>query len=184
MLKSLLNFLGRNWFGILLALAVLWWHNRPVPQPPSRSETREIEQIRKELGQDEKAVTVIKRNRVYHVSKSSGTPATVIYAPPEGSVSVVEKENGTTVIKVKNKGFCFRPGMGVMLFQERTSPVGDLKFAYMNRWGAVGGFYLNRQSGFRGYVGASYLVTKYGNTSAVVGMDNKLNLGIGVRVSF
>ncbi len=105
------------------------------------------------------------------------------YLPTQGSVSVEVKEDGTTKVDIKNKGFTFEPQLG-LLVQDRLYAHIGFRLAYWNRWGLVagGGASLDRKA--IGYVGASYMLDqiKLRNTSVFIAYTTKREMAVGVSV--
>lgn len=64
------------------------------------------------------------------------------YVPPEGSITIKEtiisKDKTKTEVKIKNKGFIFKPGMGI-LYSKKLYPELDFKWAYLGRYSSTFG---------------------------------------------
>lgn len=59
------------------------------------------------------------------------------FIPPEGSIiTKVDKEKNVTTI-IKNKGVCFRPGVGIGFYQKRMHILASSKVLYWGRYGGI-----------------------------------------------
>lgn len=144
-----------------------------------------VNDLAKTLKPDDRAKTVVAGDRVVSVSRMPGTPEVsgrVRYLPPEGRTEITVKENGEVLVNVRNKGFCFRPGIGVASFGGNFSPVLDVGLAYWNRYGAVVGTGLERSTFQRPYAGVKFQVIR--NTGVFVGYSIAKDIVAGVRLTF
>lgn len=57
----------------------------------------------------------------------------IVYVPKEGTITIIEKDNGSVETQIKNKGFTLRYGFGIG-FQDKLYPQLDLKFYYFNQY--------------------------------------------------
>ncbi len=112
----------------------------------------------------------------------------VKYLPAEGDVTIKkdEKTNIETVV-VKNKGFCFRPGIA-LVYSDKLDGALDCKFLYWDRYSAGLGVNLDY-----GYLwGSRHLddvsLNLLKNTEAIAGIGKTFNGGVtrfvlGIRIN-
>ena len=108
----------------------------------------------------------------------------IIYKPQEGSVSVSQPIDGSDIkIVVKNKGFTFRPGFGLLYDFNKLNPEIDSKLVFYSRYSS--GIFLYRH-------GAGVFVSRHIDDLvpfkalnselflgySLVGNNNKLNFGL------
>jgi len=131
---------------ILSIMLVIKTKQFNVEQDKNLSSAGSIESLKKELkfNSDTVAALKIENGRLIILTKDKN--GNVVpqhpYVPPEGGVRVrVDGPvvSGTTtgqprvVIDIKNKGFTFKPGIG-MVYSSKIYPEFDIKFAYWNRY--------------------------------------------------
>lgn len=82
------------------------------------------------------AVKVADNKVITTVRKQDGTvSARVQYAPPEGSVSVVQPASGPATVRVKRAGFTFRPAAQGLAGKDLKIGLGA-RLVYFDRYGA------------------------------------------------
>lgn len=82
------------------------------------------------------AVKVADNKVITTVRRQDGTVAArVQYAPPEGSVSVVQPASGPATVRVKRAGFTFRPSAQGLAGKDLKIGMGA-RLVYFNRYGA------------------------------------------------
>lgn len=77
---------------------------------------------------DNKVITTVRR-------QDGTVAARVQYAPPEGSVSVVQPASGPATVRVKRAGFTFRPAAQGLAGKDLKIGLGA-RLVYFNRYGA------------------------------------------------
>ena len=77
---------------------------------------------------DNKVITTVRR-------QDGTVAARVQYAPPEGSVSVVQPASGPATVRVKHSGFTFRPAAQGLAGKDLKIGLGA-RLVYFNRYGA------------------------------------------------
>ena len=119
--------------------------------------------------------------------QADGTVATVThYVPPEGSVQVVVKKDGTAAVIIKNKGFCLSPGVYA---GGTAGPLGaggvvgcGAKLAFWGRFGLDAGV-VGRP--FAAFAGVSYLPPwRFRNTGLILGYTTAAQVFAGCVIRF
>lgn len=129
------------YFILFLLLMVLLFQNFLL-----RRNTDKLIKDNNILPDDVKQEVVFKKDKVTikEKVKDKKTGAVLVkteikYVPPEGQVSVVTKEDGESIVTVKNKGFTFTPGISVIPAKETNVGV-STRLIYYKRLGAgIGG---------------------------------------------
>ena len=167
--------------GVVAILALLTRCDRPdallrgIPEPHKVAES---------LKADEKAKIIVGRTGLVKAEKGKDGKVTAgdKFVPQEGHSEITIKDSGEVVVRVKNKGFCFRPGVGISTSGDAVGVVADVKFAYWNRVGATMGTGLRRDTVGKPYVAVSYQI--YNNTALFAGLNIKDEAVVGIRLSF
>lgn len=132
----------------------------------------------------EKSKIVVEKNRVRYATRTSDGKTAIkdTYVPPEGKVTVIEPKVGDLVVKVKNKGLTFSPGVGGGLVGTTGGGFVFTKFAYYKRLGVVGGIGLNQHEEIVPFVGTTYHVKA--NSFLLFGVGTEAKIVVGVAVNF
>jgi hypothetical protein len=118
-------------------------------------------------------------------SESKGIPGTVVQRIDGArGVRISVSDSGTVSVIARTRGFCFEPGFGGYTTAEYRRLFVDAQLMFNRRHGInVGlGFGLRGRLQPSAFVAYSYKF--YGNTSALIGMDTKKQILIGLRVEF
>lgn len=144
---------------------------RPVPSTSNTSSG---------LKPDETTKITVEKGRVKIDRRDKPSDSRII--PPEGSVTIIEGRDGEVRIKIKNKGFCLSPGIGLVAYSS-VRPSLDLKLIYWNQFGLGVGVPLSQEwiepyAAFMYQVSPAYAVSVFGGYAVggrIVG---------GLRISF
>lgn len=98
-----------------------------------------------EIAANDLAAFKIQGNRVIYLTRTvPGGPlggGTAPYVPPEGYALIKIDDKGKPTLTIKNKGFTFKPGIGI-LYSGKLIPEIDFKFVYWTRWSLKSGINL------------------------------------------
>ncbi len=127
------------------------------------------------------SVTRITRKAGHKGNEANQDSQTISNLGEARRATVTVEKDGTIQVWTQTKGFCFSPGVGLVL-SERPRLSFDAEFAFFRRYGLNAGFTVSRLGRPRLFVGGSYNV--YSNSSLLVGIDSRKDIVVGLRVAF
>ncbi len=170
----------------LLAVAGIRTCGRDDVRPPAAVLTERAATLAETPGAV--AAVVVERGRVAVASKRPDgmAKAESRYVPPEGRAEVVVKKDGAVSLRVKDKGFCFSPGLygGGSFGARGLRPAFGLgaKLVFWGRFGLDAGVVGPAPVGF---AGISYIPDwRLRNTSVWVGASTAQQIVGGFAVRF
>jgi hypothetical protein len=138
---------------ILIAALVLGGYMYNKKQ--AELDTLKIESEKLEAGLNAKITMMGNEIKILKRKKDGSTSSQTIYSPPEGGPTIIVPSTGTHInhntsiihipqpngpdilIMIKDRGFCFRPGMGIGFGNNGFQGHLDAKFAYFKRYSGI-----------------------------------------------
>lgn len=151
--KAVLGFAFRHWYTIpiiILALMLIREHNKSAALEQQNHELTKnnaetIDDLKKKLKFDNNDLAVLRFENGRLIALTRNKPGSTVsnesvpYIPPEGHatgrLTVTNTITGDVKVEItiKDKGFTFKPGIGV-LYSGKIMPEIDIKWVYWKRW--------------------------------------------------